>query len=160
MNTEVVVSPAVAEHRSRTWFVAAVALVVGLAAGAGIVAITQTDSSTSSRASSPRAAAPVSAVTKTCAGDGGSLFAAVSAMSTADAGRVVGELSPQTRALLRDTALASAGTSTVPASPDPATLAAVLSRIGARDATTVMSGLPPETRAAIGSIPTSPHVCS
>jgi hypothetical protein len=159
MSTEVVTSPSVPEHRSRTWFVAAAALVVGLAVGAAIVAVTQTDSSTSSRASSPPAAAPVTAVNTTCAGDGGSLFAVVSAMPTADAGRVVDELSLQTRALLRGSALSSAATSTMPASPDPATLAAVFSRVGAQDATTVMSGLPPETRAAIGSIPTSPQAC-
>ena len=160
MSTHVITSPSVPQHRSRTWLVAAVALVVGLAAGAAIVAITQTDSSTSSRASSPPAAAPVTAVGTTCLGDGGYLLAELSAIPTADASRVVGELSPQTRALLRSSALASAATSTTPSSPDPATLAAVLSRVGTHDATTVMSGLAPETRAAIGSIPTSPQSCS
>jgi hypothetical protein len=159
MSTEVVASPSFPQHRSRTWFVAALALVVGLAVGAGIVAIARSDSS-SSGASSPRAATPVTAVSATCAGDGGSLLAVVSAMPLPEAGRVVGELSPQTRALLTNSALASAGSSSLPASPDPATLAAVLSRVGARDATTVTSGLPLETRAAIGSIPTSPKPCS
>jgi hypothetical protein len=154
MTTEVV-SPSVPEHRSRTWFVAAVALVVGLGAGAAIVAITQTDSSTSS----PRTAAPVTALNATCTGDGGALFVTVSAMPTADTGRVLGGLSSETRALIRSGALSSAATSTYPASPDPATLAAVFSRLDAQDATTIMSGLPPETRAAIGSIPTSPQAC-
>ena len=95
----------------------------------------------------------------TCSGDGGALFTVVTAMPTADAGRVTNQLSPQTRALLKSSALASAGTSTVPASPDPATLAAVFSRVGTQDATTVTSGLSPEARAAIGSIPTTPQPC-
>jgi hypothetical protein len=154
MTTEVV-SPSVPEHRSRTWFAAAVALVVGLGVGAAIVAITQNDSSTSS----PRTAAPVSALNATCTGDGGVLFVVVAEMPTADSSRVVGGLSSQTRALIRSGAESSAATSTFPGTPDPATLAAVFSRIGADDATTMMSGLPPETRATIGSIPTSPQAC-
>jgi hypothetical protein len=155
VSTEVISSPSVREHRPGTWFVAAVALVVGLAAGAVIVAIIQTDSSTSSA----RAGAPATVVSASCTGDGGALFSVVSAMPTSESDRIVAELSSQTRTLLSSAARSSAGTSTVPASPDPATLAGVLSRLATRDATTVMTGLTPETRAAVGPIPTSPQAC-
>ena len=77
MSAEVVTSPSVPEHRSRTWLVAAVALVVGLVVGAAVVAVTRTDSSTSSRASGPGVAAPVTAVNSICTGDAGALFAAL-----------------------------------------------------------------------------------
>ena len=160
MSTHVIPSPSVPQHRSRTWFVAAVALVVGLGVGAAIVAITETDSSTSSRASSRPVAAPVTAVNTTCPGDSGYLLAEFSAMPTADASRIAGELSTETRSLLRSAALASAQTSTNPARPDPRTLAAALSRVGTHDATTFMSAVAPDVRAVIGSIPTTPQGCS
>jgi len=159
MSTEVITRPSSSHHGPRTVLIAALALVVA-GIGAGVVAITQTDSSTSSRASSPPAAAPVTALNTTCPGDGGYLLAEVSAMPTADASRVATELFPETRALLRSSALASAATSTMPSSPDPVTLDAVLSRLGSRDATAIVSGLAPETRAEIGSVPAVAQSCS
>jgi hypothetical protein len=160
MSRQVVTSPSIDQRGSRTWFVATVTLVVGLGVGAAVVAVTSTDSATSSRTPSQAITAPVSASSATCAGDAGYLLAAVVAMPTADASRLVSGLSPQTRAMLRSGALASAASSTRPANADPATLAGVLSRIGTSDASAIMSGLAPETRAAVGLVPATPQACN
>jgi hypothetical protein len=158
MSTEVVARPSIPQHRSRTWFVGVVALAVGLAAGAGIVAVTRADSSTSDTNSRPVAAAPVVAGNSSCLGDGGYLLAEVAAVPSTDAARLVNDLSPRARALLRSSALTSAWSSTMPVRADPATLAAVLSRLGDRDATAIRSGLA-QTGTAIGSVPAAPQPC-
>jgi len=77
----------------------------------------------------------------------------VAALPTADARRVVNELSPATKALARSAVIASASAGAAPTLPDATTLAALLGRLGPEDARAILSGLSASERAAVDAAP-------